>query len=118
MTGNATFSTARRGVRRPAVPLTRPAGAMGLPETISRVRIGSTSLAIRRMWVQAPLMSLENLESELAFRKETLIEELKLVHNAISQAKSRDDANAEWAAKFKKWHDELHALIEAIPKKG
>lgn len=49
MKGNATFSSAWRGIRRLAAPLTRPAGAIDLQETIRRVRIGSTSLAIRRM---------------------------------------------------------------------
>ncbi len=49
MTANSTFSSTRRSIRRPAAPLTWPTGDMGLPETVSRVRIGSHSMAIRQM---------------------------------------------------------------------
>jgi len=51
MTGKATFFNARRGIRRPATPSLAFAGAAGLPEPVSRGRIGTKSQAIRRMWV-------------------------------------------------------------------
>ena len=63
-------------------------------------------------------MSSEDLGRALAERKKALLEEINFVHKAISQAKSLPKANVEWIAKLEKWHDELHALIESIPKKG
>jgi hypothetical protein len=63
-------------------------------------------------------MSSENLGRALAGRKKALLEELNLVHKAISEAKSHPEANVEWIAKLEKWHGELHALIEGIPKEG
>jgi hypothetical protein len=50
--------------------------------------------------------------------EKALLEELNFVHKAISQAKSHPEASVEWIAKLEKWHDELHALIEGIPKEG
>jgi hypothetical protein len=64
------------------------------------------------------IMSSKDLGSVLAERKKALLEELNFVHKAISQAKSRPEASVEWIAKLEKWHDELHALIEGIPKEG
>ncbi len=63
-------------------------------------------------------MSSKDLGSVLAERKKALLEELNFVHKAISQAKSHPKASVEWIAKLEKWHDELHALIEGIPKEG
>ncbi len=48
--GKLDIFAARRGIRRPATPSTRPAGATGLSEPISRGRIGPESQAIRRVW--------------------------------------------------------------------
>ncbi len=63
-------------------------------------------------------MSSKDLESVLAEREKALLEELSFVRKAISQAKGHPQANVEWIAKLEKWHDELHALIEGIPKEG
>ena len=63
-------------------------------------------------------MSSEDLGRALAEREKALLEELNFVRKAISQAKSNPRANVEWIAKLEKWHDELHALIEGIPKEG
>ncbi len=54
----------------------------------------------------------------LAERKEAMLEELKLVHEAINQAKGNPDRNADWIAKLEDWHGELQSLIEDIPKNG
>ncbi len=51
MTGNSTFSNARRDIRRPVAPFIRLAGATGLSEPVSPRKIGSKSRAIWRMWV-------------------------------------------------------------------
>jgi hypothetical protein len=49
-----------------------------------------------------------------------LIEELDLVHATIKDAASttdRSENSRRWLQKLEKWHEELHALVERLPKR-
>jgi hypothetical protein len=63
---------------------------------------------------------LEKLENGLEARRKALIGELDLVHAAIKDAASttdRSENSRRWLQKLEKWHEELHALVERLPKR-
>ena len=63
---------------------------------------------------------LEKLENGLEARRKALIEELGLVHAAIKDATSAmhgSENSTRWLQKLEKWHEELHTLVERLPKR-
>ena len=62
---------------------------------------------------------LDRLANGLEARRKNLLKELDLVNSAIEHAKivSIGDVNAtEWINKLQKWHEELRALIDNLPR--
>jgi hypothetical protein len=63
---------------------------------------------------------LEKLENGLEARRKALIEELGLVNAAIREATSAmegSENSTRWLQKLDKWHEELHTLVERLPKR-
>ncbi len=56
-----------------------------------------------------------SLEAVFEGRKKGLIDELKLVHEALAHAVPTEETK-EWLAKLQKWHNDLHALIGGMPE--
>ena len=51
-------------------------------------------------------------------RRQALIQELELVHTAISEISNNAQTSENsklWLQKLRKWHDELHELVQKFP---
>jgi hypothetical protein len=48
-------------------------------------------------------------------RKQAMLDELSIVHEVLSHAVSTHETEL-WLNKLEKWHQELHRLIEDMPK--
>ena len=65
--------------------------------------------------MEAYMHSRARLVATFSDRKEALLEELELVHHALAEAKPSEE-NKAWLEKMKKWHDQLQALVDDMPK--
>ncbi len=47
-------------------------------------------------------------------RKQSLLDELELVHHALATAKPTEETK-EWLEKLEKWHEQLHTFVDSMP---
>ncbi len=48
-------------------------------------------------------------------RKQSLLDELELVHHALAAANPTEETK-QWLEKLEKWHEQLHMLVDSMPE--
>jgi hypothetical protein len=63
----------------------------------------------------------KKLSELLEVRRQALIQELEMVHTAISRISEKGqitEDTKQWVKKLNKWHEELQDLLDRIPKEN